>query len=351
MKYDKLGRSDISISRLCMGTMTFGSYNTKEEGFAIMDYAFEHGINFFDSAEMYPTPPNKNTAHLTNKIIGEWMKQRKNRNKIVIADKIAGRSIPRNSVGWLRPTGEDTRLNKEQINFAIDNSLQNLGTDYIDLYQLHWPDRLGNFFYGLEYKHKEDESISIEETLGALEENIKKGKIRHIGISNETAWGASQFIKISEKNNWTKILTIQNPYSLVNRSFEVGLAEICIREKVGLLAYSPLAGGVLSGKYLDGKMPAKSRMSISKERYPRYWTLNTEPAVKSYIAIAKKYGLDCCQMALKFCEIQQFMSAVIIGATNLEQLKNNIQSINLELTNEIIEDINKVQLIYSNPCV
>ena len=351
MNYGTLGKSKIKISKLCMGTMTFGSYNTKEEGFSIMDYAFSQGINFYDSAEMYPTPPSKETKNLTNKIIGEWMSNRKNRNKIILADKIAGRSIPRNSVGWLRDNNESTRLSKEHINFAIDNSLQNLQTDYIDLYQLHWPDRLGNFFYGLEYKHEVDDSIAIEETLSALEENIKKGKIRHIGISNETAWGASEFIKIAEKNNCNKIVTIQNPYSLVNRSFEVALSEVCLRENIGLLAYSPLAGGVISGKYLNGQMPKNSRMSISKDRYPRYWTPNTDSAIKGYLAVAKKYDMDCCQMAIKFCETRQFISTVIIGATNLEQLKKNIESINLGLTNEVIEDINKVQLIYSNPCV
>ena len=330
-----------------MGTMTWGEQNTLEEAFEQMDYAYDQGINVFDSAELYPVPPSADTQGETSRILGQWVKSRKIRDKVIIADKIVGRS----GMNWFRPEGIETRLDKKQIEFALDRTLKNLEMDYVDIYQLHWPDRPINVFGGLEYEHTDSrDAISIEETLTALDELVKQGKIRHIGLSNETAWGTSEFLKVASEKKMSKIISIQNPYNLLNRSFEVGLSEISIREQVGLLAYSPLASGVLTGKYFDGKIPKGSRMDLFGHRYPRYKTLNAEAAAKKYHAVASKHGLNPCQMAIKFCEIQKFVSSVIIGQTTMEQLKTNIGSISLNLSKEVIKDINEVQIIYSNPC-
>ena len=330
-----------------MGTMTWGEQNTLDEAFEQMDYAYDQGINVFDSAELYPVPPSADTQGETSRILGQWVKSRKIRDKVIIADKIVGRS----GMNWFRPEGTETRLDKKQIEFALDRTLKNLEMDYVDIYQLHWPDRPINVFGGLEYEHTDNgEAISIEETLTALDELVKQGKIRHIGLSNETAWGTSEFLKVASEKKMSKIISIQNPYNLLNRSFEVGLSEISIREQVGLLAYSPLASGVLTGKYFDGKIPKGSRMDLFGHRYPRYKTLNAEAAAKKYHAVASKHGLNPCQMAIKFCEIQKFVSSVIIGQTTMEQLKTNIGSISLNLSKEVIKDINEVQIIYSNPC-
>ena len=269
-----------------------------------------------------------------------------NRSKIIIADKIVGRS----KMNWFRDSVDETRLSKKQIKFALERSLKNLNTDYIDLYQLHWPDRPLNVFSGLEYRHKEiDDVIPILETLDYLTDLIKDGKIRSFGISNETAWGACEFVKTAEMKNLEKVVSIQNPYNLLNRSFEVGLSEVSIRENVGLLAYSPLASGTLSGKYLDGKLPEGSRLKLFGDRYPRYRTENAEPAIKEYVKISKKANLDICQMAIKFCEIQPFVTSVIIGATNTDQLKKNLKSHEIKLDAETITAINEIQLKYSNP--
>lgn len=330
-----------------MGTMTWGEQNTLEEAFEQMDYAYDQGINIFDSAELYPVPPSADTQGETSRILGQWVKSRKIRDKVIIADKIVGRS----GMNWFRPEGIETRLDKKQIEFALDRTLKNLEMDYVDIYQLHWPDRPINVFGGLEYEHTDSrDAISIEETLTALDELVKQGKIRHIGLSNETAWGTSEFLKVASEKKMSKIISIQNPYNLLNRSFEVGLSEISIREQVGLLAYSPLASGILTGKYFDGKLPKGSRMDLFGHRYPRYKTLNAEAAAKKYHAVASKHGLNPCQMAIKFCEIQKFVSSVIIGQTTMEQLKTNIGSISLNLSKEVIKDINEVQIIYSNPC-
>ena len=330
-----------------MGTMTWGEQNTLKEAFEQMDYAYDEGINIFDSAELYPVPPSADTQGETSRILGQWVKSRKIRDKVIIADKVVGRS----EMNWFRPEGIKTRLNKKQIEFALDRTLKNLDTDYVDIYQLHWPDRPINVFGGLEYEHNDSkDATSVEETLTALDELVKQGKIRHIGLSNETAWGTSEFLKVASEKNMSKIVSIQNPYNLLNRSFEVGLSEISIREQVGLLAYSPLASGVLTGKYFNGKLPKGSRMDLFGHRYPRYKTLNAEAAAKKYHAVASKHGLNSCQMAIKFCEIQKFVSSVIIGQTTMEQLKTNISSISLNLSEEVIKDINEVQIIYSNPC-
>ena len=347
MNYKNLGKSDIKVSTIGLGTMTWGEQNSEKEAFDQMDYAQDAGVNFFDTAELYPVPPSNKTRGETSRIIGRWIKNKRNRNKIIIADKIVGRS----GMDWFRENSEQTRLNKSQISFALDRSLKDLDTDYIDLYQLHWPDRPINVFSGLEYVHKEtEENNTILEVIETLEESIKKGKIRSFGISNETPWGTSEYLKFSEIKKLSRVVSIQNPYNLLNRSFEVGLSEISIRENVGLLAYSPLASGTLSGKYLDGKLPEGSRLKLFGNRYPRYRTPNSESAIKEYIKIANMYNLDPCQMAIKFCEIKPFVTSVLIGATKMDQLKLNIDSVNIELNNKILEDINKVQLVYSNPC-
>ena len=347
MNYKSLGKSDIKVSTIGLGTMTWGEQNSEKQAFAQMDYAQDAGINFFDTAELYPVPPSDKTRGETSRIIGRWIKNKKNRNKIIIADKIVGRS----GMNWFRKNSEQTRLNKSQIIFALDRSLKDLDTDYIDLYQLHWPDRPINVFSGLEYVHKEtQETNTILEVIETLEDSIKKGKIRSFGISNETPWGTSEYIKYSETKNLSRPVSIQNPYNLLNRSFEVGLSEISIRDSVGLLAYSPLASGTLSGKYLDGKLPEGSRLKLFGNRYPRYRTPNSEDAIKEYIKIANTYNLDPCQMAIKFCEIKPFVTSVLIGATKMDQLKINIDSVNINLPDKILEDINKIQLIYSNPC-
>ena len=347
MNYKSLGKSDIKVSTIGLGTMTWGEQNSEKQAFEQMDYAQDAGVNFFDTAELYPVPPSNKTRGETSRIIGRWIKNKKNRNKIIIADKIVGRS----GMNWFRKNSEQTRLNKSQIIFALDRSLKDLDTDYIDLYQLHWPDRPINVFSGLEYVHKEtQETNTILEVIETLEDSIKKGKIRSFGISNETPWGTSEYIKYSETKNLSRPVSIQNPYNLLNRSFEVGLSEISIRENVGLLAYSPLASGTLSGKYLDGKLPEGSRLKLFGNRYPRYRTPNSEDAIKEYIKIANTYNLDPCQMAIKFCEIKPFVTSVLIGATKMDQLKINIDSVNINLPDKILEDINKIQLIYSNPC-
>ena len=347
MNYKKLGNSNLNISTISMGTMTWGEQNTLEEAFEQMDYAYDEGINVFDSAELYPVPPSADTQGETSRILGQWVKSRKIRDKVIIADKVVGRS----GMNWFRPKGIKTRLNKKQIEFALERTLKNLDMDYVDIYQLHWPDRPINVFGGLEYEHNDNKDVtSVEETLTALDELVKEGKIRHIGLSNETAWGTSEFLKVASEKNMSKIISIQNPYNLLNRSFEVDLSEISIREQVGLLAYSPLASGVLTGKYFDGKLPKGSRMDLFGHRYPRYKTLNAEAAAKKYHAVASKHGLNPCQMAIKFCEIQKFVSSVIIGQTTMEQLKTNIDSTSLNLSEEVIKDINEVQIIYSNPC-
>ena len=347
MLYKKLGHSNIKVSSICLGTMTWGEQNNQDEAFQQMDMAFDYGVNFFDTAELYPIPPSAKTQGETSRIISKWINKKKNRDRLVIADKIVGRS----NMDWFRDNGEETRLNKKQIQFALDRSLKNLDTDYIDLYQLHWPDRPLNVFSGLEYHHKDSNDVTpILETLDCLTDFVKEGKIKTIGLSNETAWGTFEFIKTAEMKNLEKIVSVQNPYNLLNRSYEVGISEISIRENVGLLAYSPLASGTLSGKYLDGKLPDGTRLKLFGDRYPRYRTPNSEPAIKEDIKMAKKFNLDVCQMAIKFCEIQPFVTSVIIGATKMDQLENNLKSHEIKLDDEVIQAINEVQLIYSNPC-
>ncbi len=339
------------VSEICLGTMTWGQQNTEKEAHEQLDYALEHNINFLDTAEMYSVPPKAETYGLTEKYIGTWLKQQ-NRENIIVATKIAGRTsnVPSGPPGldWIR---NGPRLSKEHIFEAIHGSLKRLQTDYIELYQLHWPERNVNNFGNLNYEHSpREDDIDLEITLEALSEAVDKKLIKYIGLSNETPWGVMKFLSVSEKLNLPKVVSIQNPYSLLNRSFEAGLSEIAINEKVGLLPYSPLAGGTLSGKYLNGNMPKNARMTLFERMRSRYSGTHAEKAIIEYKKVSDKYGLNLTQMALNFVTKQNFVTSNIIGATNLEQLKENIESINCKLTEEILDEINKVHKIYTYPC-
>ena len=345
MNYRKLGTTDLKVSTICLGTMTWGEQNTQEEGFEQMDYALDQGVNFWDTAELYSVPPKKETFGHTEIIIGNWFKNSNKREKIILATKVAG---PMRE--YLRGGGNNYGI--EKMTEAINGSLKRLQTDYIDLYQLHWPERNTNMFGRLGYEHKDNGNWNkFEDVLGNLKKFIDDGKIRQVGLSNETAWGAKKYIEISKDQNLPRMLSVQNPYSLLNRTYEVGLAEVSIREQIGLLAYSPLASGYLSGKYRNETYPKGSRMERDWDFWKyRYSTPNLKNAVEEYYKISEKYNLDMSQMSLKFCEIQSFMTSVIIGATTMEQLKTDIESVNVKLTDEIIKEINEVQKIYPNPC-
>ena len=344
MNYKKLGNTDIDVSTICLGTMNWGEQNSEAEGFEQMDYALKQGINFFDTAEIYSVPPKEETFGRTEEIIGNWLNKTKNRNKIILASKVAG---PMRS--YVR--GGGFQYGKKNITEAIEGSLKRLKTDYIDLYQLHWPERTTNMFGALGYEHKDENNWNkFEDVLENLKKFIGQGKIRYVGLSNETPWGANKFLEISKEHNLPRMMSIQNPYHLLNRTYEVGLAEISIREKIGLLGYSPLAGGYLSGKFRNNQMPKKSRIALYPEFWTRYNKPNTGKAVDSYYEISKKYNIDLAQMSVKFCEIQPFMTSVIIGATTMEQLKTNIESVNVKLSKEIIKEINEIQKLYPNPC-
>ena len=345
MNYKKLGNTDLDVSTICLGTMTWGEQNSQEEGFEQMDYALDNGINFFDVAEMYPSPCRKETFGETEKVVGNWFKERKKRDKIILATKISGPGM-----SYIR--GGGPQYTEKKISEAIENSLKRLKTDYIDLYQLHWPERKTNFFGKLGYIHKEDsnEWNDFEKILISLEKFVKQGKIRFVGLSNETSWGLSKFLEISKLNGLPKMISVQNPYNLLCRTYEVGLAEISIREKSGLLGYSPLAGGFLTGKYRNDNMPENSRQKLFANYYTRYSKPHTSLVIDKYFNISKKFDLNFAQMSIKFCEIQPFMTSVIIGATTMEQLKINIESVNVNLSDEIIKDINNIHKLYPNPC-
>ena len=343
MNYKKLGNTDIDVSTICLGTMTWGEQNTQEEAFRQMDYALDQGVNFWDTAELYSVPPKAETYGLTEVIIGNWFKENKKRDKVILASKVAG---PMRA--YLRGGGNNYGI--EKMTQAINDSLKRLQTDYIDLYQLHWPERNTNMFGRLGYEHKENEWNKFEDVLGNLQKFIKEGKIRQIGLSNETPWGVSKCLELSKEKGLPRMMSVQNPYSLLNRTYEVGLAEISIRDQIGLLAYSPLASGYLTGKYRNNQLPKNSRIERDGDFWTRYNKPNTAKAVDAYYEISKKYNLNFAQMSLKFCEIQQFMTTVIIGATTMEQLQTNIESVNINLTDDVINEINEVQKIYPNPC-
>ena len=343
MNYRKLGNTDLDLSTICLGTMTWGEQNTQEEGFEQMDYALDQGVNFWDTAELYAVPPKAETFGHTETIIGNWFKKNKKRDKVILATKVAGPSRK-----YLR-NGENSFVGKN-LDQAINDSLKRLKTDYIDLYQLHWPERNVNNFGKLGYSHKENNWNEFEDVLDNLKKYIDIGKIRYVGLSNETPWGVMNYLKLSKDKNLPRMMSIQNPYSLLNRSYEVGLAEISIREKIGCLAYSPLASGYLSGKYRNGIFPKGSRMERDFDFWTRYRKPNVDKVVEEYYKISKKYGLDISQMSIKFCEVQDFMTSVIIGATTMEQLKTDIESVKVKLDEEVIKEINEIQKIFPNPC-
>jgi len=343
MKYTTLPNTDIKVSKICLGTMTFGQQNSEAEGHAQMDYALEKGVNFFDTAEMYSIPGKQETYGSTEKIIGTWLKKTGKREEIVLASKIAG---PNPLFSYMR---EKLDFSPASIQYALDKSLQRLQTDYLDVYQLHWPERKTNYFGQRGYKVQDDAwEDNIHEVLETLDGFVKAGKIKHIGVSNENPWGMMRFLEESKYNNLPRIKTIQNPYSLLNRLFENASAEVCLRENVGLLAYSPLAFGVLSGKFLTGESHPNARLSLFPQ-YARYSSAQSTEAAKLYQEVARKHGLTLTELAQAFVLHQPFVTSSIIGATTMEQLKENIATIDVVLSNEILKDIDAIQAVIPDP--
>lgn len=345
MQYRQLGNTDLKVSLICLGTMTFGEQNSFEEAAQQLDYACDQGVNFIDVAEMYPVPPRPATQGDSERALGQWLKRTGKREQLVIASKVTGRGAMNSGIEHVRG---GPRLSRAQIFQAVDESLARLETDYLDLYQLHWPERVTNFFGQLGYRHRDAECIAIDETLGALAELVSSGKVRHIGISNETPWGLMEYLRLADKHDYPRTVSIQNPYSLLNRSFEIGLAEMAIREKVGLLAYSPLAFGMLSGKYQDGARPEKSRLALY-DRFTRYNNPQAEAATAAYVELAREAGLDPAQMALAFVNQQAFTSSNIIGATTMDQLRKNISSVDLTLEKPLLQAIEEIHGRYTIP--
>lgn len=347
MQFRKLG--DIDVSLICLGTMTWGSQNSEAEGHAQIDYALDQGVNFLDTAEGYPvTPVSVETQGRTEEIIGSWIATSGRRSDIVLATKVAGPGRP-SDVRKFR--GGSNRLDRRNITQAIDTSLQRLQTDYVDLYQLHWPDRTVPSFGGRGTARLDDhpDTVPIEETLGALADLVKAGKVRQIGVSNETPWGVSEFLRLARDTGAPRIISIQNAYSLLNRVFEIGLSEIALREQVGLLAYSPLGAGHLTGKYLGGTIPPGSRRDVASQ-FTRYETAGQAPASARYVALAHAHGLDPAQLALAFVNSRPFVTSTIIGATSLDQLQTDIASVELTLAPEILAEIEAIHRVIPDPC-
>jgi aryl-alcohol dehydrogenase-like predicted oxidoreductase len=343
MKYTTLPNTEIKVSKICLGTMTFGQQNTEAEGHEQMDYALEKGVNFFDTAEMYSVPAREETYGSTEKIIGTWFKKTGRREEVVLASKIAG---PNPNFIYMRDKND---FSPASIKYALDNSLQRLQTDYIDLYQLHWPERKTNFFGQRGFTVQEDAwEDNIHAVLDTLGDFIKEGKIKHIGLSNETPWGIMRFLEESKHHHLPRVKTVQNPYSLLNRLFENGSAEICLREDVGLLAYSPMAFGILSGKFLTGEKHPNARLNLFPQ-FVRYNSAQCTEATKLYQGIALKNGLSLTELSLAFIEQQPFLTSTIIGATTMDQLKENIETIQVSLSEEIMKAINEVQAIIPDP--
>jgi len=343
MKFKKLGNTDLDVSLICLGTMTWGTQNTEEDAFEQMDYSVSQGVNFFDTAEIYSVPPTADSYGKTEVMIGNWFEKRKNRDKIILASKVAGPGCD-----WIRGGGNN--FDEKKIGEAIDGSLKRLKTDYIDLYQLHWPERSTNFFGRRDYSYnnKEGEWNSFENILDALGKYIKSGKIRYIGMSNETPYGLSRYLEISKNKGAPRMMSVQNPYSLVNRTYEIGMSEISIRQKCGLLVYYPLAAGALSGKYRNGEMPKNSRMALFKG-----WERHLNPlamrAYDEYYKLAKDFNLTMAQLAQSFVNSRPFVTSNIIGATTMEQLKENIDSVNIDFTDEMMERVDKIHNENPNP--
>lgn len=347
MQFKPLANTGISVPEICLGTMTFGEQNTQQQAFQQLDYALERGLNFWDTAEMYPVPPKRETQGATERIIGNWLAARGGRDKLFLASKIAG---PGQGGSQIR--GGATRYNAAEIASALDGNLQRLQTDYIDLYQLHWPQRPANFFGKLGYGNAEAGSAqditALEETLTALSAEVKKGRIRAIGLSNETPWGTLKFLHLAEKLGLEKIVSVQNPYSLLNRTYEIGMSEIAKFEGVGLLAYSPLAFGYLSGKFRNGARPANARVTLFS-RFSRYSNPQSEWATEQYAQLAEQHGLTLTQLALAFIKQQFFVTSTIIGATSVEQLQENIDAFEVNLSAEILLGIEEIHRRQPNP--
>lgn len=345
MEYRPLGKTDIRVSAVCLGTMTFGEQNTESQAHQQLDRALAAGVNFIDTAELYPVPPKAETQGRTESYIGTWLSRRGGRERLILATKAAG---PGDWLPYLR--GGTNRLNRINIEAAIEASLRRLQTDYIDLYQLHWPDRETNFFGQLGYQPpRRDRSVPIEESLRVLDDLVRSGKVRHIGVSNETPWGVMRFLQLAEQAGLARLVSVQNPYNLLNRTYEVGLAEISHREGCGLLAYSPLGFGVLSGKYLDGARPADSRLTLF-ERFKRYSNPEGEAATRAYVELARRHGLNPVHLALAWVISRPFVTSAIIGATTMEQLEANLGSLEIKLGRELIESIERIHIRQPNPC-
>ena len=343
MEKRQLGRTGIDVSRICLGTMTWGEQNSEAEAFEQLDYAIDQGVNFIDAAEMYPVPPRAETQGLTETYLGNWLKARGRREDLVIATKVTGRS----DMDYIRG---GPRLTREHIHQAVNDSLKRLQTDYIDLYQVHWPERGANFFGKLGFQPGDDtDAVAIEETLGALNELVVAGKVRHIGLSNETPWGVMEYLRCAERNDWCRPVSIQNPYNLLNRSYETGLAEVSYREDCGLLAYSPLAFGMLTGKYQGGAHPEGARLSLYP-RFSRYTAEHAREAAAAYVDLAREHGLSPAQMALAYVNSRFFVTSNIIGATGMAQLAENIESAHISLSDELVARIESLHQRYTYPC-
>ncbi len=343
MDFAKLGRTEIDVSKACLGTMTWGEQNNQADAFEQMDFALDRGINFFDTAELYSIPPRAETYGATETIIGNWMGERRARDKIILASKASGPGFDYMRDGKMR-------FDRKNLELALDASLKRLKTDYLDLYYLHWPVRKTNYFGNLGYKHNSADTdwAPLEESLGVLGDMVKAGKIRSVGISNETPWGAMKFLEIASRTGLPRVAGIQNPYNLLNRIYEIGLAEISMREDCGLLAYSPLGFGALSGKYLNGAKPEGARMTLF-ESYRRYAKPKGVAATERYVQLAKDKGIDPAQMALAFINAQPFVTSNIIGATSMAQLKSNIDAFDIKLSDDVVAAINEIHNEIPNP--
>ena len=355
MQYRKAGNTNLNVSVICLGSMTFGEQNSQSEAFEQMDYAYEKGINFFDTAEIYPIYPKKETCGKTEEIIGNWLKTKKNRDKIISGSKIASNhpeGIGATKLAWIRKGGENLCFDKENMIKAVEGSLRRLQTDYIDLYQLHWPERSVGMFGQLDFKYDPSDTWTpIEEVLETLNNLVKSGKIRYVGLSNETPWGILNFLKIADKKKLPRMMSVQNCYSLVNRVFDIANSEVSIREQCGLLAYSPLAGGRLSGKYMNGKRPKNCRYTLWPGRFSRHLTKRSELAVAKYVNLAKKYNIPPSTFANAFVINRPFVTSNIIGATSVKHLEENINCIDINLTDEMLNEIKDIHLSDPNPCV
>lgn len=344
MERRALGRSGLAVPKICLGTMTWGEQNSEQDGFAQMDFALDRGVDFFDTAEMYPIAPRAETYGRTEEIVGKWLRARGTRDKIVLATKVTG---PDTRFPYMRDG--KPRLNRKHIVAAIDGSLKRLQTDYVDLYQLHWPDRTTNAFGQLGYEQLEEDTVPLEESLAALAELVTAGKVRHIGVSNETPWGLMRYLTLGDAGHGPRVVSIQNPYSLLNRSFDVGLAEVALREGCGLLAYAPVAAGALTGKYLNGARPPGARMTLFPNNR-RYLGPAAEAATADYVALAREAGLDPARMALAFVMSRPFVTSAIVGATSIPQLENALVAADAKLSADILEELEALGRKHIYPC-